>query len=301
MTLDAKSIAAELATKGYTLVPDFLTGEALTEAVAAIETYFPDPESGDGTAEDVAARKHAVPFPFTSNALNRHPLDPRVINVVEELLGTTDLRMTSAFIQAKYGTAYGESKDQRLHNDSWAVSGLVYPRADGVYQRVYGILYLTDVSEDTAPTYVVDRAAHLGVPLLTPEGTGAYDKESYPELYERERPIVASEGSLLLFVGDIVHRGSGYRERLGRRLALFFNIHGAQARWTDKHLWSLRPAHPDWGTFRDLMIELEPRQRHLLGFPPPGDDYWTEETIKHLSEMYPGIDAAPYLPAEVTS
>ncbi|MFJ9590010.1 phytanoyl-CoA dioxygenase family protein [Streptomyces acidicola] len=298
--MDAKDIAAELATKGYALVPDFLTGEALTEAVAAIETYFPDPESGDRTAEDVAALKHAVPFPFTSNALNRHPLDPRVVDVAEKLLGTTDLRLTSAFIQAKYGTAYGGTKDQRLHNDAWAVNSLVYPRADGVYQRVYGILYLTDVSQDTAPTYVVDRAARLGVPLLTPEGTGAYDKESYPELYERERPIVAGKGSLLLFVGDTVHRGSAYHERLGRRLALFFNIHGAQARWTDKHLWSLRPAHPDWGTFRDLMTELEPRQRHLLGFPPPGDAYWTEDTIKHLSQMYPGIDAEPYMPTEVT-
>jgi hypothetical protein len=64
--MDPKSIAAELATKGHALVPDFLTGDALTEAVAAIETYFPDPESGDCSADDVGALKHAVPFPFTS-------------------------------------------------------------------------------------------------------------------------------------------------------------------------------------------------------------------------------------------
>lgn len=294
--MDAKNIATQLSVNGYCLVPDFLTGEALEAAVAAIGTYFPDPESGDCAADEVAALKHAVPFPFTSNALNRHPLDPRVVEVATELLGTADLRLTSAFIQAKYGTEYGESKDQRLHNDAWAASSLVHPRADGVYQRLYGILYLTDVTEDTAPTYVVDRAAHLGLPLLTPEGTGAYAKETYPELYEKERPVVAEKGSLLLFVGDIVHRGSAYHARYGRRLALFFNIHGAQARWTDKHLWSLRPAHPDWGTFRDLLIELDPHRRHLLGFPPPGDGYWTEETVAHLEEMYPGIDVTPYRP-----
>ncbi|MFF1495377.1 hypothetical protein [Streptomyces sp. NPDC058304] len=118
----------------------------------------------------------------------------------------------------------------------------------------------------------------------------------YPGLYEQERPVEAEAGSLLLFVGDIVHRGSAYNELLGRRLALFFNMHGAQARWTDKHLWSMRPAHPNWNTLHELMVELDPRQRHLLGFPPPGDDYWTDETIGHLERMYPGIDSKPYLP-----
>ncbi|MFF1340685.1 hypothetical protein ACFVYT_22700 [Streptomyces sp. NPDC058290] len=70
-------------------------------------------------------------------------------------------------------------------NDAWAASSLVHPRADGVYQRVYGILYLTHVTVDTAPTYVADRAAPRAP---------------------------------LLFVGDIVHRGSAYNEPLGRQL-----------------------------------------------------------------------------------
>ncbi|MFE6844707.1 phytanoyl-CoA dioxygenase family protein [Streptomyces sp. NPDC057686] len=294
--MDTQRIAEQLASRGHALVPGFVTGEALARAQAAIDTYFPDPEASGSTPEEVNALKHAVPFPFTSNDLNRHALDTRVIDVVEELLGTTDLRLTSSFIQAKYGTAYGESRDQTLHNDAWAASSLVHPRADGVYQRVYGILYLTDVTVDTAPTYVVDRAAHLGLPLLTDAGKGSYDKAEYPELYEQERPVEAEAGSLLLFVGDIVHRGSAYHELLGRRLALFFNMHGAQARWTDKHLWSMRPAHPNWNTLHELMVELNPRQRHLLGFPPPGDDYWTDETIGHLERMYPGIDSKPYLP-----
>ncbi|MFJ2775126.1 MULTISPECIES: phytanoyl-CoA dioxygenase family protein [unclassified Kitasatospora] len=298
-TLDTAAIAKEIAANGYALVPDFVTGQALTDAVAAMETYFPDPEDGRTTAEEVAALKHAVPFPFSANALNRLSLDPRVIEVAEHLLGDPDLRLTSSFIQAKYGTAYGPSIDQTLHNDAWAASSLLPPRADGVYQRLFGIVYLTDVTVDTGPTYVVARAEQLGVPLLTATGKASYEKETYPELYERQRPIEAKRGSVLLFVGDIVHRGAGYQGTHGRRLALFFNIHAAVARWTDKHLWSMRPASPGWDTFREFMVELSPRQRHLLGFPPPGDGYWTEQSLERVAELYPGIDTAPYVPAEL--
>ncbi|MFJ5681001.1 phytanoyl-CoA dioxygenase family protein [Streptomyces sp. NPDC093097] len=292
--MDAKSIAEQIAETGYALVPDFLTGQALQDAAAAMESYFPDPEAASSTAEEITALKHAVPFPFTSNALNRISLDNRAIDVAEHLMGTSDLRLTSSFIQAKYGTAYGETRDQTLHNDAWAASSLLHPRTDGIYQRLYGIVYLTDVTEDTGPTYVVGRADYLGVPLITEAKKASYDKSAYPELYERERPIEAKKGSVLLFVGDIVHRGSAYRAREGRRLALFFNIHAAAARWTDKHLWSLRPASPNWDTFREFMVDLTPRQRHLLGFPPAGDPYWSAESLKHLTELYPGIDTTPY-------
>ncbi|WP_406513783.1 hypothetical protein OG851_38760 [Streptomyces sp. NBC_00161] len=99
---------------------------------------------------------------------------------------------------------------------------------------MYGILYLTDVTVDTAPTYVVDRAAHLGLPLPTDARKGSYDKAEHPG--------------------------------------------------------------PNWNTLHELMVELDPRQRHLLGFPPPGDDHWTDKTIGHLERMCPGIDSKPYLP-----
>ncbi|MEV6850728.1 phytanoyl-CoA dioxygenase family protein [Actinoplanes sp. NPDC051411] len=299
--MNEEAVAKEIAENGWCLVPDFLTGADLDAATAAMEAYFPDPEGGEVDAEEIGRLKHAVPFPFTSNALNRVGLDPRVLAVAGHLLGTADLRLTSSFIQAKYGTAYGESRDQTLHNDAWAASSLLHPRTDGLYQRLFGILYLTDVTTDTAPTYVVDRVDHLGLPLITSTGKASYEKDQYPELYERERPVPAARGSLLLFVGDIVHRGSAYRAETGRRLACFFNIHAAAARWTDKHLWSLRPASPNWPVFRDLMVELAPEQRHLLGFPPPGDQYWTPETIRHLGELYPGIDVTPYRAAPVGS
>ncbi|WP_409475041.1 phytanoyl-CoA dioxygenase family protein [Streptomyces sp. HC307] len=224
--MDVSAVAAETAERGFALVPGFLTGAHLDQAVAGIEEYFPDPEGDTDGFVDVDAFKHAVPFPFSSNALNRLPLDPRVIDVAELLLGTEDLLLTSSFAQAKYGTAYGGTHDQSLHNDTWAVNSLLPPRTDGAYQRLFGIVYLTDVTADTAPTYVAGRADDLGVPLITSVRKATYSSTEYPALYERERPVEAAKGSLLLFTGDLVHRGSAYRARHGRRLALFFNIHG---------------------------------------------------------------------------
>ena len=295
--MDVAAVTREIARRGHALIPSFVTGEELKRATAGIEEYFPDPETtADGTL-DVGAFKHAVPFPFAANALNRLVLDPRVVEVAERLLGTRDILLTSSYVQAKYGTAYGGTKDQALHNDTWAVNSLLPPRTDGVYQRLFGIVYLTDVTVDTAPTYVAGRAGDLGVPLITGDRKATYSKDAYPALYARERPVEAPKGSLLLFTGDLVHRGSAYRGRHGRRLAVFFNLHAAAARWTGKHLWAMLPASPGWPEFCDLMAELSPGQRRLLGFPVPGDPYWTADTLGRLADLYPGIDTAPYTTA----
>ena len=37
-----------------------------------------------------------------------------------------------------------------------------------------------------------------------------------------------------------------------------------------------------------------PRQREAVGFPPPGSEYWTEETLAAVAMRYPKMDMAPY-------
>ena len=292
--MDAAAVAARIADTGFTVIPDFLTGVELDRATAALDNYFPDPDASNNSSLDVASLKHAVPFPLSDNVLNQVPIDPRVLEVASHLLGTHDLRLTSAFTQAKYGTDFGETHDQSLHNDAWSVNSLVPPRVDGPYQRFFGILYLTDVTEETAPTYVVGRAAAVNAPLMTASGKAAYDRSEFESLYKMERPVLASRGSLLLFVGDIVHRGSAYAAARGRRLAFFFNLHSPAAGWTDKHIWSSRPAAPNWEILATLLAQASPEQRSVLGFPSPDDPYWTEDTVCRVKELYPGMDVGPY-------
>jgi hypothetical protein len=37
-----------------------------------------------------------------------------------------------------------------------------------------------------------------------------------------------------------------------------------------------------------------PRQREVLGFPKPGDPYWTAESRAAVQLRYPKMDMAPY-------
>jgi hypothetical protein len=37
-----------------------------------------------------------------------------------------------------------------------------------------------------------------------------------------------------------------------------------------------------------------PRQRELLGFPPPRHPYGNEETLAGVAARYPGMDMTPY-------
>jgi ectoine hydroxylase-related dioxygenase (phytanoyl-CoA dioxygenase family) len=286
--------SAEILDKGYTVVADFLHGEQLSAAQTEFRAYFPAFEEARRTSAEGQSFRHARPFPFPGRDLNGLAVHPWVIEVAGSILGGSQLRLTSSFVQAKYGTGLGPSRDQQLHNDAWSANSLLFPRTDGPYQRLYGILYLSDVTEDLAPTYVVGRAADLGVPLLTAARQGTYSRDDYGALYAQERPVLVRSGSLLLFLGDVVHRGSAMTAEAGERDALFFNFHDAVAGWTGTHLWGMRPSSPEWPAFSSFIEQASVAQRNVLGFPPPGDPYWTSDTLAMITDLYPDLDCAPY-------
>ena len=45
---------------------------------------------------------------------------------------------------------------------------------------------------------------------------------------------------------------------------------------------------------RRCIAEATPRQRELLGFPPPGDPLWRERFTAAMATRYPGFDPSPY-------
>jgi hypothetical protein len=42
------------------------------------------------------------------------------------------------------------------------------------------------------------------------------------------------------------------------------------------------------------MANASPRERDLFGFPPPGHEYWNEQTLRDVAARWPGIDMTPY-------
>ena len=63
--------------------------------------------------------------------------------------------------------------------------------------------------------------------------------------------------------------------------------------WTGKQAWPDHAIRPGWS---EAMTAMSVRERDLFGFPPPGSDYWTPETLAGVQARYPGMDMAPYRP-----
>jgi len=282
---------------GYVLVPDLLSAEQLQACRQELSQHFPTCEQLLADPDGYAKAARTAFFPYAGPILNEVSAHPALIDLVERLLGTEDIRMGDCVLQAKYGTLAGGGRDQNLHNDAWEGSSLVYPSERGIFQRIFAIVYLTDVTTDLAPTHVVARSDCADVPLVTETGLASYTRDDYPWLYEAERPVLAPAGAALITTGRTIHRGSAVRAARGERFALFVNFHAAAATWQRSRTFVSLPGAPEGPAARRFMSDSTPKQRQLLGFPPPGHDYWSEETLRRVGEIYPDMDLAPYVRA----
>jgi ectoine hydroxylase-related dioxygenase (phytanoyl-CoA dioxygenase family) len=279
---------------GYVLVRNLLAADEVAACEQEIQHYFPTCEQLLAEPDRYAKVPKAAFFPYNGPTLNQVSTHPALIDLVEQVVGTDDIRMGDSVLQAKYGKLAGGGRDQSLHNDAWEGSSLVYPLESGLFQRVFAIVYLTDVTEDLAPTYVVPRSVSKDLPLVTKAGLASYSHDDYPWLYEAERPLLAPAGSALITTGRTIHRGSAMRADRGHRFALFTNYHAAAATWQRSRTFVSLPGAPEAPAARRFMADSTPKQRQLLGFPPPGHEYWTAEIVRQMTEIYPDMDLAPY-------
>jgi hypothetical protein len=198
MTLVAGAgFKAQWETDGWCMLERFLPSEAVAAAREDLEDVFQ-------TAEDFAADRdqernapfridsHAVMpgFPFESAAFNDPVLHDRLIDLAEEFLGLTDLRLYQGMLSAKYSGG-AESDDQRLHVD-YGNHALVVPRAGVGYQHLELFVYLSGVTADTAATRMVSRRLTSDIPI---ERT-YLSLTDYRHLYEAEVPAEGPAGSV---------------------------------------------------------------------------------------------------------
>jgi hypothetical protein len=281
--------AQHLLRHGYAIVPDFLTGSALDAARANLLRYFPTaeelaatPERYGSIAEDPEHLQ--VEFPFAGDPLNDVSTHPELIAFVERLLGTRDVMLSQAAVWAKY--ARTGDFEQGLHLD-YQGNTLVVPRDDGAFRQVNMILYYGAVGLDMGPTYVVSQEKTRHLPLWPTHRTRKKDSQ----LYKDERPVLATPGTLLIFSMRTWHRASNIEADFGARFSHHFVWRAAAHNFAGYHLWSRMGENPDLQRF---VGRATPRQREVLGFPPPGHAYWNDETVAAVALRYPGMDMKPY-------
>jgi ectoine hydroxylase-related dioxygenase (phytanoyl-CoA dioxygenase family) len=275
--------AEELLEDGFAIVPNYLDDRELAAVSADLAVVVPSLEAVRADPAQHGNGQVSRYFPFVADSLNDLVVREDLIDWCAATIGSANLAMSDAQLVSKYGGLVGF--DQPLHQD-FGNNDLAYPRRDGGFLQVTTILYLTDVGPEDGPTAVVSRR-HYGdetTPVLGPRAEG------HP-LYEHEVPVTCSAGTLFIYDTLTYHRGTAMLNPDGVRHVLFVQYADAAYRWIGKHAYGHRGNSSEMARF---MQRATPRQREVIGFPPPGSPYWNAETLAGVRRRYPELDMTPY-------
>jgi len=276
---------------------------------------FVDPEHLDFGSPD---RKFE--FPTSVKVLDDLVLNERLIEAVQQLLRTDDIRLLQADLWSKIGV---DSKnhdaqsntDQRMHMD-YGNNTLLHPDWHSP-DAVAAVIYYDDSEVTSGGTAFVPRLGEADVVYQAPfihmpgqagkpffndrQTVEKWFKQNDPNayemrqlLYEREQVVQFKPGTILFYRHDIWHRGTPVAPGKLRR------VHNLAWRRADARGWSnwnegwARQSY--YGNVEALIGRSTPLQRSLLDFPLPGDSYWTKGKIDNVAARYEayGFDASPY-------
>jgi hypothetical protein len=263
----------EVERDGYAVVRDFIPREEAVAALGASYRVYKPPFD----AWIAAGRKNPIAnprghFPWDHAMLNRLCTHPDLIDASERMIGTRRLLLTEAILYVKY---QGGDEPVAFHQDygnNTFGPEVKDPRL--MLRNPAFVVYLTDVGPDDAPIRMV---AH-----------GRPEAEAVP--------ILGAAGTLIIYTTFTVHSASHFGPTGRERAALWIMMSDAS------QLWDLPRAYTykygvDFVAMRRFVREASPRQLELLGFPPAGSPFWSEEVIAGMAERYPGFPGELYRPS----
>jgi ectoine hydroxylase-related dioxygenase (phytanoyl-CoA dioxygenase family) len=280
---------------GYVVIEGFLSPSELKAAQENFHRYYPTAEEFEYAAPH--RYKHLqhwghdceAPGFFLGNALNDMATHPDLVDFARRAIGTDDVVLEQSQLMAKY--AGKGDFDQRMHLD-FGDHTLVYPRDDATYRTLPAILYYSDVTEELGPTGVLSQTVTKDEVLDYNGWTfSGHDETNKRHLYAQEHRVVVPAGSLLLYGMLTYHRGTAFRATRGARFAHFITYRAAAHGWLGRKGWAGDAPERE---LTEFITRATVEQRSLIGFPKPGDPYWTEEMVERVGERYRGMDMEPY-------
>jgi Phytanoyl-CoA dioxygenase (PhyH) len=276
----------EIRTNGYALMEGFLSPNELVAARRATFEVFPE---GEVYFANPDAYAHLVkhPFaglrvgPFAHWDINRLTFHPDLVDAAERYCGTTDLMLYKTELWAKYSGSV--DYDQQYHRD-FDNHNLVVPRRDGKWPQLTNFILLSDVTEANGPTNVITRQIGDEIALMP-------NRIAIEEMAGREVRITGPAGSIFMYNTDTLHRGSALTGDQQSRFMLLADYCARGNPWMGKICW---PGSANKGDWAELLARTTPRERDLFGFPPPGHEYWNQQTRRDVALRWPGIDMSAY-------
>jgi ectoine hydroxylase-related dioxygenase (phytanoyl-CoA dioxygenase family) len=276
---------------GYVIV-QLLGDQEVRAALEEIYEYMPPWEEyarhprwyADSVAYRGRRSRTRATFPFFGTALNASVLHPELISFAERVIGTDRLMLSHGQLGGKY--AGTRNYEQQLHLD-YGNNTLVCPKPDAEIVDLPAIIYYTDVTVDLSPTYAVSQTFTRDMPRSPRQRS----REEYPELYEKEFPVVVPAGSVLIYSMNTFHRGSALKASEGVRFAQNIGFKRVDTPWCGQVTFQHDGGSAEMNQFLEAAT---PREREFVGFPAVGDPYWDKGTIANVGSRYPGMDMSPY-------
>jgi hypothetical protein len=265
-------------TDGYVIVEGVLDPEDLAAARADLERLVP---TFAQVRDEGAEPTYYSQFPFQAPVLDRLALHPTLIDFAQRALGG-DVLLSHSEMLHKYA-GHGEH-DQEMHQD-YGNNSLIVPSMTDIDQ-VASITYLTDVTPELGPTGVVSFGD--GAPW---KHQRRWSRTEAPGLHELEHLATVPAGSTVFYTMRTFHRGTKMTAVEGSRHSLHVAFQRPSSTWAGWRSFAQLGDRPETV---DLLPLLSPHQRTVLGFPPPGHPYWTDESIADIQRRYPAMDLAPY-------
>ena len=278
---------------GFAIVENFLTEEELTDALTNFDQVVPgwvdfarDPS---GPKPDYYNKpfpdQRGIPhFPYKGETLNALSFHPELRRFARLMCDGGEIYCEQSHLSYK---ASGQGNfDQSMHCD-YGNHNLAYPPDRPKYWQTAYLYYFTDVTAECGPTAVCSKT-HYPERILVPAG---YTRGQRPEIYDNEIKVTVPAGSLLIYSMRTFHRGTAITGNNHGRLGMFVTYAPRDGRWMGIVGW---PVSAGKREFRQWIERATVDERTAIGFPEPGHDYWTDETLDGVSGRFPGMDMAPY-------
>ena len=256
-------------------------------------------------------------FP-SETVIDKIMVHENLITIVQKLLNHEDILLVQADAWGKEGkNDYTEqsNNDQRMHMD-YGNNTFLHPSHWNNPECVAMIIYLSDIKDTLGGTSVVPKNEKTkklyefpykkmpgiaGNPFMNDKNNAekyfkSNDNDTYEfrqKLYNNEIILNPDLGDILFYRLDSWHSGTPVKKG---KVRFVINL-----LWKKKECYWINCWNPGWtknmyyGYLEELITNMTPSQRSVLGIPKLGDAYWTMETIYLFKIRYPNLDIKPYI------
>ena len=300
---------------GFILVEDLFDSKEMTVALTDMEQIFYgksyveyleelDNIETTGSVEPTGIKAVAhfgdteygrAQFPTGFDALDRLIENEAYLDVFAQCLGTDDVSYCNAHLFMRSGPTdklHPEHPWQGYHPDHSTNTFLPLSHAIGSFDYVNSAVYLHDVDGDGAPMHVIPGSHRQAADVILRMGMHWLDDIRQVPEFAEPVPTSAKAGSALFYSSYLIHAAVPFEnKRKQRALWTLSMARGDTSRWTKlSNPWS----GPEQQFFQPFWEKATPRVRTLFGWPELGHAFYTETTLKGISQRFPNMDLSPY-------